>query len=197
MKQATRKKTGTVRRTFAKIATTAVLVGSLSACASSIQHKAIEGTSYASFTKKTKQEKLAMNSDSIAVEKTEPEVEMSMFSVTASAGDTVYGKMLAYESNFIGLVRLKVKEVESDAVVFNLVFMFKGHMHNSDFRMYENGQIDGDSIAIEFFGGDKFSVKINEDSAEILFIPTIDRGVEMFFTTPECPMLRGRYAVCT
>jgi hypothetical protein len=110
---------------------------------------------------------------------------------------SLYAVMLSDDSGkIIGAVQLKTSTIDDLGVNFNFVLAVFGKAETISFRKNFDGSVAGDLRALEFFGGDSFTVLKENEEVTVRFDVTINRGLESYLKRGSCPFSRNPRVKC-
>ncbi len=105
-----------------------------------------------------------------------------------SENQNLYAVMLSNDDGkIIGAVQLKTSKIDEQGIDFKFVLVVFGKVENISFRKNFDGSADGDLRALEFFGGDSFTVSKENGEVDVSFDVTINRGLEAYLKKGSCP----------
>ncbi|MBU0531923.1 MAG: hypothetical protein ABH983_05925 [Candidatus Micrarchaeota archaeon] len=116
---------------------------------------------------------------------------------TISENQSLYAVMLSDDSgDIIGALQLKTSTIDDLGINFTFVLAVFGKVETISFRKNFDGSTAGDLRALEFFGGDSFTVLKENGTVDVQFDVTITRGLESYLKKGSCPFSRDPRMKC-
>jgi len=114
-----------------------------------------------------------------------------------SENQSLYAVMLSNDAgDIIGALQLKTSTIDEQGINFDFVLAFFGKAETISFKKNFDGSATGDLRALEFFGGDSFTVLKENDQINVRFDVTINRGLESYLKKGSCPFSRDPRVKC-